>query len=142
MQVLERRTYLGPNLYALFPVMRLTVDLGPLEDWPSAKIPGFVDRLLAVLPSLREHTCSYGHAGGFVKRLTDHGEGTWMGHVLEHVAIEIQNLCGIPVTFGKTRGTGEHGRYYVVYQYQDRWVGEEAADLALRLLHALIPAEL
>jgi cyanophycin synthetase len=142
MLVLERRTYVGPNLYALFPVIRLTIDLGPLEEWPSAKIPGFVERLLAVLPTLDEHTCSYGHAGGFVKRLTDHGEGTWMGHVLEHVAIELQNLCGIQVTFGKTRGTGEHGRYHVVYQYQDRWVGAEAGDLALRLLHSLIPREL
>ncbi|MBA2319822.1 MAG: cyanophycin synthetase, partial [Deltaproteobacteria bacterium] len=142
MQVVERRTYLGPNLYALFPVIRLTVDLGPLEDFPSARIEGFVEGLLAKVPSLDQHTCSYGDAGGFVRRLTDHGEGTWLGHVLEHVAIELQNLCGIAVSFGKTRGTGEPGQYHVTYQYQDRWVGEEAGDLALRLLHALVPASL
>lgn len=142
MRVLERRTYVGPNLYALFPVIRLTLDLEQLEDWPSAKIPGFVDGLLRAIPSLNEHGCSYGHPGGFAKRLTDDGEGTWLGHVLEHVAIEIQNLAGFQVTFGKTRGTGEHGRYYCVYQYVDAWVGQEAGELALRLLHSLIPAHL
>ena len=141
MRVLEQRTYVGPNLYATFPVIRMTVDLGPLEQWPSARIPGFVDGLLAQVPSLAEHGCSYREPGGFVRRLREDG-GTWLGHVLEHVAIEIQNLCAARVTFGKTRGTGTEGHYHVVYEYEDDWVGEQAGQLALRLLHHLVPAEL
>src|SRR5215813_6836532 len=125
MKIVEQRVYRGPNIYAHFPVMRLTVDLGPLERWPSATIPGFVDGLLAALPSLREHTCSYGVAGGFVRRLTEDG-GTWLGHVLEHVAIELQQLGGAHVSFGKTRGAGDRGVYHVVYEYEEERVGEAA----------------
>jgi cyanophycin synthetase len=141
MELLERRVYRGPSLYAHFPVMRLTVDLGPLEEWPSGKIPGFVDGLLAAVPTLSEHTCSYDHAGGFVKRLREDG-GTWLGHVLEHVAIELQRITGADVSFGKTRGEGEKGRYYVVYEYEEERVGEAAGNLALRLLHSLIPEDI
>ncbi|MCA9659520.1 MAG: acetate--CoA ligase family protein, partial [Myxococcales bacterium] len=138
MKILERRVYRGPNLYAHFPVIRLKVDLGALEDWPSAKIPGFVDGLLAAIPSLDTHTCSYSEEGGFVRRLRE-DEGTWLGHVLEHVAIELQVLAGAQVSFGKTRGTGEHGHYYVVYEYEEEQVGEAAGELALDLLHSLLP---
>jgi cyanophycin synthetase len=141
MRVLDRRTYVGPNLYANFQVIRMTLDLGPLETAPSAEIPGFVDALLEKIPSLNEHGCSYGEPGGFVRRLRD-DRGTWMGHVMEHVAIELQNLAGSKVTFGKTRGTGELGRYHMVYEYESDWVGEQAGDLALRLIHSLIPAKL
>jgi cyanophycin synthetase len=141
MRILEQRTYVGPNLYATFPVIRLTLDLGPLEDRPSATIPGFVEQLSALIPSLDQHGCSYGEPGGFLRRLGEDG-GTWMGHVLEHVAIEIQNLCGSRVTFGKTRGNGEKGQYHVVFEYDEAWVGEKAGELALRLLHHLVPAEL
>src|SRR5690349_17632849 len=122
MKITEQRTYRGPSLYAHFPVMRLTVDLGPLEEWPSAKIPGFVDGLLAALPTLRGHTCSVGEEGGFVRRLTEDG-GTWLGHVLEHVAIELQQRTGAGVTFGKTRGTGTPGQYHVVFEYEEERVG-------------------
>jgi cyanophycin synthetase len=141
MKILEQRIYRGPNLYAHFPVVRLRCDLGQLEAWPSAKIPGFVDGLIAALPSLAEHGCSYSEPGGFIRRLRE-GEGTWLGHVLEHVAIEIQNLAGADVSFGKTRGAGPEGEYFVVYQYAEERVGEAAGKLALRLLHALIPASL
>jgi len=141
MKILEQRLYRGPNLYAHFPVVRLRVDLGDLERWPSAKIPGFVDGLLLALPSLAEHGCSFGEPGGFVRRLREN-EGTWLGHVLEHVAIEIQNLTGADVTFGKTRGTGTLAEYFVVYQFEEERVGEAAGKLALRLLHSLIPADL
>jgi len=141
MKILEQRIYRGPNLYAHFPVIRLRCDLGELERWPSAKIPGFVDALLTALPTLEEHGCSYGEPGGFIRRMRE-GEGTWLGHVLEHVAIEIQNLAGADVTFGKTRGTGTEGEYFVVYQFDEERVGEAAGKLALRLLHSLIPAEL
>jgi cyanophycin synthetase len=141
MKILERRVYRGPSLYAHFPVMRLTVDLGKLEEWPSGKLPGFVPALLATLPSLANHTCSYGEAGGFVRRLTEDG-GTWLGHVMEHVAIELQQLTGAKVTFGKTRTAGATGQYHVVYEYEEERVGEAAADLALKLLHHLLPADL
>jgi cyanophycin synthetase len=141
MKILEQRTYVGPNLYATFRVIRLTVDLGPLEDYPSAKIDGFNERLLKALPSLNEHGCSYGEAGGFVRRLTEDG-GTWLGHVFEHVAIELQNLAGSKVSFGKTRGNGVHGQYDVVFEYEEAWVGDRAGKLALRLLHHLIPTHL
>jgi cyanophycin synthetase len=149
MQILERRTYLGPNLYAHFRVIRFLLDLGPMEDWPSAKIPGFVERLVGALPGLREHGCSHGHEGGFLKRLTgedarsdEERQGTWMGHVLEHVALEIQGQCGHHVTFGKTRSSGKPAQYHVVYEYEDPWVGMAAGELALRLLHHLTPLEL
>jgi cyanophycin synthetase len=141
MKIVESRTYVGPNLYANFKVIRLTLDLGPLEAWPSAKIPGFADGLISAIPSLEEHGCSYGAHGGFVRRLRE-GEGTWLGHVLEHVAIEIQNLCGSRVTFGKTRGAGPEGVYHVVYEYEDEWTGEQAGQLALQLLHHLVPVDL
>lgn len=140
MNILERRSYLGPNLYANFRVIRFDLDLGVLEEHPSAEIPEFVDTLLSFVPSLQEHGCSYREPGGFVRRLRE-DRGTWMGHVLEHVALEIQNLAGGNVTFGRTRGTGEEGRYHVVYEYEEAWVGERAGVLALRLLHHILPDE-
>src|SRR5579864_2734501 len=102
MKILETRVYRGPNLYALWPVIRLRVDLEELEEYPTVRLPGFADGLLALLPTLAEHTCSYGEPGGFVRRMSE-DEGTWLGHVLEHVAIELQCLAGTPVTYGKTR---------------------------------------
>ena len=141
MKILSRNVYLGPNLYALFRVIRMTVDLGELEAWPSARLGGgFIDGLLEAVPSLAEHGCSYGEAGGFVRRLRE-DEGTWMGHIFEHVAIELQNMAGARVTFGKTRSTGEPGRYNVVFEFEQEEVGLEAADLSLRLLMSLVPAE-
>ncbi|MBC8068604.1 MAG: cyanophycin synthetase [Deltaproteobacteria bacterium] len=141
MKILERRIYRGPNLYAHFPVIRLRLDLGELEQWPTAKLPGFVDRLLAVLPTLEQHTCSYGTHGGFLRRMRE-DEGTWIGHVLEHVAIEIQVLTGAKVSFGRTRGAGADGVYHVVYQFEEERVGEAAGQLALRLIDSLLPEEL
>ena len=118
MKILNSQVYVGPNVYALFPVIRLTLDLGELEEWPTERLgPAFTDRLLETLPGLHQHGCSYGEPGGFVRRLHE-DEGTWLGHVLEHVAIELQNLAGTPVTFGKTRGNGEPGQYHVVYEYE------------------------
>lgn len=142
MKILSSQVYVGPNIYALFPVIRLTVDLGELEEWPTERLgPAFVDKLLEILPGLHDHGCSYGEPGGFIRRLHE-GEGTWMGHVLEHVAIELQNIAGTPVTFGKTRGTGEPRTYDVVYEYEQAEVGLEAGHLALHLLQSLLPPEL
>jgi cyanophycin synthetase len=142
MRIIDQSVYVGPSLYAHFPVIRLGVDLGPLEDWPSGKLgKSFTDPLIAALPGLHEHGCSYGEAGGFIRRLTE-GEGTWMGHILEHVAIELQNVAGEPVTFGKTRSTDTPGHYHVIYQYEQEEVGIEAGRLGLTLLLSLLPADL
>jgi len=121
--------------------VRLTIDLGRFEQLPSAAIFGFNEALLAAIPTLSEHTCSYREAGGFVRRLKE-GEGTWLGHVLEHVVIELQQLAGARVTFGKTRGTGTVGEYHVVYAYEEEKVGLAAAELGLQTLAACLPAEL
>ena len=142
MKILSKSVYLGPNHYALFRIIKLTIDLGQLEAWPSAKLgEEFIHDLLDRLPGLREHGCSYGQAGGFVRRLRE-DEGTWLGHIFEHVAIELQNIAGADVTFGKTRGNGIEGQYDVVFEYEQEDVGLEAADLALALLHDLLPDEL
>ena len=142
MRILNRSVYVGPSLYAHFPVIRLELDLGPLEAWPTSRLgPAFTDALLTALPGLADHGCSYGEAGGFVRRLTE-DEGTWLGHVLEHVAIELQNAAGIKVTFGKTRGTGQPGVYHVVYEYEQRDEGLAAGLLALDLIESLLPEAL
>ncbi len=139
MKILDRSVYVGPSLYALFPVIRLDLDLGPLEEWPTGRLgEGFLRPLFAVLPGLEEHGCSYGEPGGFRRRCQE-GEGTWLGHVLEHVAIELQQAAGEPVTFGKTRSAERPGTYTVVYQYEQSDVGIEAGNLALSLLAALLP---
>ena len=140
MRILDRSVYVGPSLYAHFPVIRLELDLGELEAWPSVRLgEGFIDALLAALPGLAEHGCSYREPGGFLRRLRE-GEGTWLGHVLEHVAIELQNIAGEDVTFGKTRSIdGRPGVYSVVYEYAQREEGIEAGILALKLLCSLLP---
>ena len=141
MKILSTRVYRGPNLYALRKLIRLKVDLGELEDYPTGKLPGLVDRLLELMPTLHEHTCSYQVAGGFVRRMTE-DEGTWLGHVLEHVAIELQCLAGTPVAYGKTRSQNlPAGQYWVVYSYDEETVGLEAAQLGLRLIRHLLPPE-
>jgi cyanophycin synthetase len=132
----ETRVYRGPSPYGYRPVIRLTLDLEALEEHPSDKIPGFVDRLLVDVPSLEEHGCSYGERGGFVRRLVD---GTWFGHITEHVALELQCLAGTPVTYGKTRGAGREGVYHVIYSFEDEQVGRRAGDLALRYLRGILP---
>lgn len=139
MKILSRNVYVGPNVYANFPVICYQIDLGELENWPSVKLgPNFIDGLVKALPSLQIHGCSYGEEGGFLRRLRE-DEGTWMGHIWEHVAIELQNLAGASVTFGRTRSLAEKGTYYVVYQYQQQDVGLEAGTLGLKLLHHLMP---
>jgi cyanophycin synthetase len=139
MRVLDRSVYVGPSLYAHFPVIRLELDLGELEAWPTGRLGGeFVDRLAAALPGLAEHGCSYGEPGGFFRRMRE-DEGTWLGHVLEHVAIELQNIAGENVTFGKTRGAGQPGVYTVVYEYAQRDEGIAAGELGLRLICSMLP---
>jgi cyanophycin synthetase len=137
MKLLETRVYRGPSPYGYRPVIRMTVDLEDLEQYPSNKIPGFVDGLLAGIPTLQEHGCSYGEPGGFVRRLRD---GTWFGHIVEHVALELQCLAGTPVTYGKTRGAGRDGVYHIVYSFEEEHVGARAGEVAIAWLESLLPA--
>lgn len=140
MKIISSNVYVGPNLYAHFPVIRHVVNLGVLEQFPSTKLGNtFVDELVSALPGLQEHGCSYGEPGGFIRRLKE-DDGTWMAHIWEHVTLELQCMAGTEVTFGKTRGTGKEGQYNMVFQYTQRDVGLEAAQLARKLLVSLIPA--
>ena len=143
MKILSTNVYVGPNTYAHFPVIRHVLDLGVLEKWPTGRLGGkYVDNLLAYLPGLHEHGCSYREPGGFVRRMKE-DEGTWLGHVMEHVAIELQNVAGSPVTFGRTRSIeGKPGHYTMVFQYLDAEVGRESGQLALSLLHSLLPEDI
>ncbi len=142
MKITATNVYVGPSIYANFPVIRMVLDIGVLVDWPSVKCgKGFTRGLQKAIPSLVEHGCSYRETGGFLRRLTE-DEGTWMGHIMEHVALEIQNIAGSGVSFGRTRTTGETGMYNMVYAYKQRDVGIEAGHLALRLLMHLLPKKL
>jgi len=113
----------------------MLVDLGDLERWPTSSIPHFTDALVDMLPSLEDHACSLGRRGGFITRLRD---GTWLGHVTEHVALELQNLAGTEARHGKTRSAGAEGRYHVIYEYREENVGLEAGRLAVRLVNHLV----
>jgi len=143
MKIESTNVYVGPNLFARFPVIRHILDLGELEHWPTGRLgEDFIAPLLEKLPGLHEHGCSYREPGGFVRRLRE-DEGTWLGHVMEHVAIELQNVAGSDVTFGRTRSIdGQPGFYNMVFQYKDAAVGREASALALSLLHSLLPDKL
>ncbi|GAA5169395.1 cyanophycin synthetase [Viridibacterium curvum] len=109
--ILEIRALRGPNIWTYRPALEALIDIGELEDAPSNTLPGFYERLSSWLPGLVEHRCSYGERGGFLRRLE---EGTWPGHILEHVTIELLNLAGQKVGFGKARSTSKRGVYKVV----------------------------
>jgi len=135
LRILETRILRGPNYWAREPVVRMVVDLGVLEEFPSNRIPGFTEALIEQLPSLEDHACSLGRRGGFISRLR---EGTWAGHIAEHIALELQNLAGTDVRHGKTRGTGEPGRYNVIYEFREETVGIEAGKIAVALVNHLV----
>jgi cyanophycin synthetase len=143
MRIESTNVYVGPNLYARFPVIRHVLDLGELEAWPTVKLgEDFIGALLECLPGLNEHGCSYKEPGGFVRRMRE-DKGTWLGHVMEHVAIELQVVAGSDVTFGRTRSIeGRPGFYNMVFQYKDADVGRQASRIALNLIGFLLPAEL
>ena len=131
---LLRINYLrGPNIWTYRSVLEVWLDLGDLEAFPSNKLPGLTDRLLAWLPALEEHHCGVGERGGFIERLR---EGTWAGHILEHVVIELLNLAGMPTGFGQTRETTQPGVYRMVFRARD----EAVARSALAEAHALLLA--
>jgi cyanophycin synthetase len=132
MQLRRVNALRGPNIWANFPVLEAVLELGEY-DRPSTTFPGFNDRLMAWLPSMIEHRCSYGERGGFFQRLKD---GTYPGHILEHTTLELQNLAGTPVGFGKARETSEKGVYKVVVRYQEEDLARECLQTAFRLISA------
>jgi cyanophycin synthetase len=138
LRILETQVFRGPNFWSYDPCIRLLVDLGSLEHWPSNTIEGFNGALLEVLPGLRDHSCSLGRPGGFIERLRD---GTWVGHVAEHVALELQRESGAHIYRGKTRGAEETGQYNVIYGYVEEQVGVQAGRLAVRLVNHLVEPE-
>ncbi|HEU4902242.1 MAG TPA: cyanophycin synthetase [Flavisolibacter sp.] len=140
MQVKDVKVLRGPNYWSIkrHKLIQITLDLEELEYKPTNEIPGFLARLQNLLPSLHEHRCSEGTPGGFFERVR---KGTWMGHVIEHIAIELQNLAGIAVGFGQTRGTGVEGVYHLVFEYGEEEEGRYAAEAAIRLAEALVKDE-
>jgi cyanophycin synthetase len=136
--IVETRVFRGPNYWNYDPAIKLIVDLGVLEHFPSNTIPGFTEALLEMLPAVGQHTCGTGRVGGFEDRLR---EGTWAGHVAEHIALQLQREAGTEVGRGKTRGTGEPGQYHVVYSYAEEGVGIAAGKLAVRLVNHLVEAD-
>ena len=136
---LLRINYLrGPKIWTYRPALEVWLDLGALENHPSHQIPGFNERLTAWLPALIEHHCGVGERGGFMQRLQ---EGTWCGHVLEHIVIELLNLSGMPTGFGQTRSTSVHGVYRMVFRARDEQVARMALEQGHRLIMAAINDE-
>jgi cyanophycin synthetase len=137
MKIIRTQTLRGPNYWSIrrdkLIVMRL--DLEELAEKPSNEIPGFYEGLIDVLPSLVEHYCSPGYRGGFFERVRT---GTYMGHIIEHIALELQELAGTPVGFGRTRGTSTPGVYNVVFEYVDEQAGRYAGRAAVRLCQSLV----
>jgi cyanophycin synthetase len=126
----------GPNLFTRKPVLQIELDIGPYEERPSSSFPSFVERLTALLPGLYQHACSVGRPGGFVERLQ---RRTYLAHICEHVALELQNIMGFDVGFGRARSTGERGVYRVVMAYLEEEPAhaafETALDLTLAAMH-------
>jgi cyanophycin synthetase len=135
LRILETRILRGPNYWAREPVIRMLVDLGVLEAFPSNTIPNFTETLTELMPTLEDHACSLGRRGGFMTRLRD---GTWMGHVAEHIALEFQNLAGTDVRHGKTRSAGPPGQYNCIYEYREEQVGIRAGIMAVGLVNYLV----
>ncbi|WP_013322882.1 cyanophycin synthetase [Gloeothece verrucosa] len=137
MKILKTQTLRGPNYWSIrrnkLIIMRL--DLEDLAEKPSNQIPGFYEGLVEVLPSLVEHFCSPGRRGGFLERVR---EGTYMGHIVEHVALELQELAAMPVGFGRTRETSTPGVYNVVYEYVEEQAGRYAGRAAVRLCRSIV----
>ena len=140
MKILKIQALRGPNIWSIRrqKLIQMRLDLEELEERPTDKIDGFRERLENLLPTLIEHRCSEGCRGGFFQRVD---RGTWMGHVIEHIALEIQTLAGMDVGFGRTRETKTPGVYNVVFNYLEEKVGIYAAKAAVKIAEALIAGE-
>lgn len=130
----------GPNYWSVrrHKLIVMVLDLEKMEEYPSNKISGFSDRLKNMFPTMYSHRCSVGEAGGFFQRVE---EGTWMGHIIEHIALEVQTLAGMDTGFGRTRDYGERGVYNVVFSYMEENVGRYAAEVSVKICEALIAAK-
>ncbi|MBL7926062.1 MAG: cyanophycin synthetase [Bacteroidia bacterium] len=137
MRILEIRAMRGPNYWSIrrHKLIVMKLDLEDLEEKPTNLIEGFPERLERALPSMFSHRCSEDYEGGFFHRVRT---GTWMGHVAEHVALEIQSMAGMDTGFGRTRSTGEYGVYNVVFSYVEEKVGVYAAKAAIRICQAIV----
>jgi cyanophycin synthetase len=125
----------GPNIWTNYKALEAWVDIGKFEDFPSNTLPGFNDRIMSWLPSMIEHRCGIGERGGFFQRLTT---GTYLGHILEHVSIELQSLAGVPVEFGRARETSERGVYKVVIEFTEEQFARAAIETARSLILAAV----
>jgi len=140
MNIREINAMRGPNYWSIrrHKLIVMVLDLGKMEEFPTNKVPGFSERLKKMFPTMYSHRCSEGCEGGFFMRVDD---GTWMGHVIEHIALEIQTIAGMDTGFGRTRGYGEEGVYNVVFSYMEESVGRYAAEASVKICNALIAAE-
>ena len=140
MKIIDIKTMKGPNYWSVrrHNLTVMVLDLEELEEYPTNKIDGFSERLEKMFPSMYSHRCSVGKAGGFFQRVK---QGTWMGHVIEHIALEIQTLAGMDCGFGRTRGYGEEGVYFVVFNHMVGKVGRYTAKASVRIAEALIAGE-
>lgn len=140
MRIKEINVLRGPNYWSIrrHKLIVMILDLEEMEERPSHTIDGFYDRLQSLLPSLQTHRCSEGHEGGLFERVKD---GTWMGHIIEHIALEIQTMAGMETGFGRTRGYGDEGVYQVVFSYLEENVGKYAAESAVAICEALIASK-
>jgi cyanophycin synthetase len=137
MKILEIKILKGPNYWSVrrTKLIQMKLDLEDMEQRPTNAVAGFRERLEKMFPTMIEHRCSVGTRGGFFERVD---EGTWMGHVIEHIALEMQTLAGMDTGFGRTRGTGKEGEYYVCFSYMEEDAGVYAAKAAVRVTQALI----
>lgn len=133
-EIKELRALRGPNRHTRHTAIFMVLDIDDYENLPSDKMDGFSDRLLTLMPTLQEHGCSIGKPGGFIQRLE---RGTWAGHIIEHIAIELQCLAGMSVGFGKTLDTSQRGIYLVVFRYLVESAGSKAAEIAVSLFEAV-----
>ncbi|MBT8288117.1 MAG: cyanophycin synthetase [Bacteroidia bacterium] len=140
MKIVSINAMRGPNYWSVrrHKLIVMVLDLEEMEELPSNKVDGFYERLTEMFPGMYEHRCSVGEPGGFFQRVQ---EGTWMGHIIEHIALEIQTLAGMDVGFGRTRTYGENGVYSVVFAYMEEKVGRFAAEASVRICEALIKGE-
>src|SRR5438270_344051 len=138
LRVTRVRALRGPNYWRLAPVVACDLALGALDHVTTAELNGFADRLIAALPSLEEHKCSVGRRGGFIERLR---EGTFLPHVLEHVALELQTQAGSEVSFGRVVPSGDEGVWWVIVAYEDEEVGVESVREGASLIRACISGE-
>ena len=134
LHILECRALRGPNFYSRYQAIYMRLDIGDLEDRPSDQVPGIAEKLERLIPTIYEHRCSVGEAGGFLQRVRN---GTYAGHMVEHVAIELQNMIGFSVGYGKTVDSYEKGIYHVVFRYRDEATGLAAAEAAVDIVEKL-----